>query len=161
MAGSATQCDHSGSSDRTPLLSPNTIWKLDEGNFDDHPLSDHPDFEPSDKDQEMISTDEQLRTKAGDGGVMGAGPMDAKMGGNNTGCNPGNPKETRDPVLGPTAPDTGTLALAVEVQALTSPALAIAMARYKKPQPPVIPLGLMTRRSDLTPTRVLCRASMQ
>ena len=124
-ARSTTQCDHSGSSDWTPLLSLNTQQKLDAGAFDDDPLSDHPDFEPSDGDQEMVSAEEQLETYPGENAneeVMGVGPMDVEADNNNTGANPENPEETRNPVLPststqqlqPTAPRAGTLALPVE-----------------------------------------------
>ena len=136
-AGSTIQHGHSGSSDRTPLLSLGTVRKLDAGDFDDSPLSDRLDYEPSDGDQEMTIIEERPGTTIGN---KGAGPADTEMGGKDTGRNPGNPGDTQDPVLpststqqlGPTGPDTGTLALAVEIQALTSPALAITMAQIQE-----------------------------
>ena len=75
---------------------------------------------------------------------MGAGPMDVEMGRNNMGHNPGNPEETQDPVLpstsnqqpGPTASNTGTLALAVEAWAL-----AIAMVQIQEASTASDPTG--------------------
>ena len=125
------------------VLSPNTVRRLDVGEFDDCPLSDCPDFVPSDEDQEMVSAEEQLGTDLGenvDEGVMDGGPMDIVTGEDNMGANPENPEETRDPILPststqqpqPTASHTGTLASAVEAQALNSPALTITMAQIRE-----------------------------
>ena len=113
---------------------------MDAGDYDDRPLSNRSDFEPSDEDQEMVSVGGQLGTNAGDEEVMGAGPMNAETGGDNMGCSVGNPEGIQDPVLpstsnqppGPTAPDTRTLASTVEAWALTSPALAITMAQIQE-----------------------------
>ena len=88
---SVTQQDCSQSSDWTPLLSPNTQQKLDVGNSDDDPLSDHADFAPSKGNQEMVSAKEHLGTDLGGNAnedPMGRGPVDIEMGGGDTGANP-------------------------------------------------------------------------
>ena len=125
--------------DRTSLLSPATVKKLDARDYDDDPLSDHPDYKPSDDDQEMAIVEEQPRTIIGDGET---GPKETGMGKKDTGCNLGNPVDAQDPVLtststqqlSPTRPGTGALASAsaVEMRALTSPALAITMAQIQE-----------------------------
>ena len=124
--------------DQTPLLSPATVKKLDAGDFDDDPLSDHPDYKPSDDDQELAIVEEQPRMIFGD---RETGPKETGMGKKDTGCNQGNPVDVQDPMLpststqqlGLTRPNTGALASAsaVEMWALTSPALTITMAQIQ------------------------------
>ena len=97
--------------DRTPLLSPATVKKLDARDYDDDdPLSDCLDYKPSDNDQEMAIVEEQPRTTIGDGET---GPKETGTGKKDTGRNLGNPANAQDPVLpstsaqqlGPTRPD--------------------------------------------------------
>ena len=106
---------------------------MDAGDFDDRPLSDHPDCKSSNEDQEMTIIEEWAGTTVGD---EGAGPADTEMGGKDMGQNPGNPVDTPDPILlstsnqqlGQTGPNTGALVSAVEIRALTLLALALTMA---------------------------------
>ena len=85
----------------------------------------------------MTIIEEQPGTTVGN---EGASPADTEMGSKDTGRNPGNPVDTQDPVLpstssqqlGPTGPDTGALASAVEIRALTLPALALTMAQIQE-----------------------------
>ena len=111
--------------DWTPLLSPATVRKLDAGDLANSPLSDHPDYEPSDEHQEMTTTEEPLGTTVGD---IGAGPSDTGTGNKDTGCNPRNPVDAQDL----TGPNTGALASTVQIWALTSPALAVTMAQIQE-----------------------------
>ena len=121
----------------TPLLSLGTVRKLDAGDFDNSPLSDRPDYEPSDEDQEMTIVEERPGTTVGN---EGASPADTETGSKDMGCNPRNLVDTQDPILpstsnqllGPTGPNTGALASAVEIWALTSPALALTMAQIQE-----------------------------
>ena len=104
IVGSVTQQDHSQSSDQTPLLSPNTQWKLDAGDFDDDPLSDRADFVPSKGDQEMVSAEEHLETDPGGNAnkdPMSRGPMNIETGGGDTGTNPEHPDVALDPSCPP------------------------------------------------------------
>ena len=85
----------------------------------------------------MTIVEEWPMTTIGD---KGAGPGDTEMGGKDTGCKPGNPVDTRDPILpstssqqpGPTGPNTGALTSAVEIWALTLLALALTMAQIQE-----------------------------
>ena len=106
-------------------MSPATACKLDAGDLDNSPLSDHPDYKPSDEDQEMTTTEERLGTTIGD---MGASPSDTGIGNKDTGHNPRNLVDAQDL----TGPDTGVLALAIEIWALTSLALALTMAQIQE-----------------------------
>ena len=126
--------------DQTQLLSPATIKKLDATDYDDDdPLSDCPDYKPNDDDQEMAIVEEQPGTIIGDAET---GSKETGMGKKDTGRNLGDPVDAQDPILpstsaqqpGPTRPSTGALASAeaVEMQALTSPALAITMAQIQE-----------------------------
>ena len=75
--------------DRTPLLSLATVQKLDAGdNDDDDPLSNCPDYKPSDDDQEMAIVEERPGTIVGD---VETGPKEAGMGKKDTGHNLGGP----------------------------------------------------------------------
>ena len=53
--------------DRTTLLSPATIKKLDARDYNNDPLSDHLDYKPSDDNQEMAIVEERSGTIVGDG----------------------------------------------------------------------------------------------
>ena len=109
--------------DRTHLLSPATIQKLDAGDYDDKddPLSDCPDFKPSDDNQEMAIVEERPMMIVGD---IETGPKEAGMGKKDMGRNLGGLVDAQDPVLpstsspqpGPTRPSTGTLASAEAVE---------------------------------------------
>ena len=137
-AGSTVQQGHSGSCDQTPLLSLNTICRLDrDGDFNDRPLSDQVDYKVSNGDQEMTITEDRHGATAGD---KDAGPADTETGNKDMGHNQRNPVDTQDLVLpctsalqpGPTRPNTEALASAVEIWALTLPALALTMAQIQE-----------------------------
>ena len=126
--------------DQIPLLGLATIQKLDARDYDDNnPVSDRPDYKPSDDDQEMAIVEERPGMIVMD---VETGPKEAGMGKKDTGRNLGGPADAQDPILpstssqqlGPTRPSTGTLASAeaVEMWALTSPALAITMAQIQE-----------------------------
>ena len=120
-------------------MSPSTVKRLDAGDLDNSPLSNCPDYKPSDDDQELAIVEEQPRMVIGD---RETGPTETGTGKKDMGCNPGNPVDTQDPVLpstsaqqlGPTRPDTGALASAsaVEIRALTSLALVLTMAQIQE-----------------------------
>ena len=65
-AGSITRCDH------TPRYSPETVRKLDGGDLEDAPLSDHGGN--NDGDQEMVSGDEGAEEVTGTNPVWPTGP---------------------------------------------------------------------------------------
>ena len=125
--------------DRTPLLSPATVKKLDTGDYDNDPLSDHLDYKPSDDDQEMAIVEERPGTIVGDGETSS---KETGRGKKDTECNLGNPVDAQDPVLpstsaqqpGPTRPGTGALASAsaVEMRALSLSALALTMVQIQE-----------------------------
>ena len=86
-------------SDRTPLLSPATVQKLDAGGYDDDddPLSDPP------QTTRLVMTTRRSpslrsspRTTVGD---VETGPKEAGMGKKDTGGNLGDPTDTQDSVL--------------------------------------------------------------
>ena len=125
--------------DQTPLLSPATVKKLDARDYDNDPLSDHPDFKPSDDNQEMAIDEEWPGMIIKDGET---GSKETGMGKKDMGHNLGYPADCQDPVLpstsaqqpSPTRPGTGALTSpeAVEMWALTSLAIAITMAQIQE-----------------------------
>ena len=103
---------------------------MDAGNFDDKPLSDHP---------ELMVVAEQPGTVPRDGETS---PVETGASKKDMGCNLEGPVGVLDPMLpststqqpGPTKPNTGALASAstIEIRALTSPVLAITMAQIQE-----------------------------
>ena len=71
-AGSTTRCDH------TPRYSPETVRKLDGGDLEDAPLSNHGGN--NDGDQEMVSRDEGAEEVMGTNPVWPTGPVATVMG---------------------------------------------------------------------------------
>ena len=71
-ARSTTRHDH------TPQYSPETIRKLDEGDLEDAPLSDHGGN--NDGDQEMVSRDEGAKEATGTNPIWPTGPIAAVTG---------------------------------------------------------------------------------
>ena len=117
-AGFTVQQGHPSSCDWTPLLSLNTICHLDrDRDLKDSPLSDWADYQASDGDPEVTVTEDE--------GAGLATNQDMEH-------NPGNSAGAQDLVLGSARPNTEALASAVEMRALTSPALALTMAQIQE-----------------------------
>ena len=80
-----------------------TVKKLDARDYDDDPLSNCPDYKPSDDNQEMAIVEEWPGMIVGD---IETSPKETGMGKKDMGCNLGNPVDSQDPILPSTSAKT-------------------------------------------------------